>query len=270
MSTRGDESYTHGHHESVLRSHAWRTVENSATYLVPQLEEGASLLDIGCGPGTITIDFAKRLAPGRVVGMDAAAGVLDHARALALDAGLANIEFVAGDAYALPFDDDTFDIVHAHQVLQHVSDPVAVLREMARVAGPGGLVAAREVDYRATAWYPAIPGLSSWMDLYQAVHRANGGEPDAGRRLRGWALSAGLRDITSTASIWCFASAEEREWWGGAWAVRALDSQFATSAIDHGLSTRHELEAISAAWLEWGASDDGVLMMSHGEIVCGC
>ena len=62
------DRYTHGHHESVLRSYTWRTVANSAAYLVPHLDPGLSLLDVGCGPGTITVDLARRLAPGRVTG----------------------------------------------------------------------------------------------------------------------------------------------------------------------------------------------------------
>ncbi|MEY2848482.1 MAG: hypothetical protein RI885_1147 [Actinomycetota bacterium] len=267
MSERRRERYTHGHHESVLRAHSWRTVENSAAYLVPHLAPGLAVLDVGCGPGTITLDLAERVVPGRVVGMDAGSDVLVGARTLAHDRGLAHVEFVVGDAYALDFADDSFDIVHAHQVLQHVSDPVAVLQEMARVARPGGLVAARDVDYAAAVWYPASEGLDRWMQLYQAVHRVNGGEPDAGRRLRRWALAAGLDEVTSSASIWCFASAEDRDWWGGAWAVRSLESDFATSALESGLATRADLEHISAAWLDWAASDDGVLMMSHGEVL---
>ena len=63
------DTYTHGHHESVLRSHTWRTLENSAAYLIDELQPGRSLLDIGCGPGTITLDFAARLAPGVVTGI---------------------------------------------------------------------------------------------------------------------------------------------------------------------------------------------------------
>src|SRR5262245_25345231 len=51
-----EETYTHGHHESVLRSHRWRTIENSAAYLLPYLSPGLDVLDVGCGPGTITID----------------------------------------------------------------------------------------------------------------------------------------------------------------------------------------------------------------------
>jgi hypothetical protein len=54
------ETYTHGHHPSVLRSHTWRTIANSAAYLEPHLSEGQRILDVGCGPGTITAEFAER------------------------------------------------------------------------------------------------------------------------------------------------------------------------------------------------------------------
>ena len=74
---RDRATYTHGHQEAVLRSHRWRTAENSCGYLLPHLEAGQSLLDVGCGPGTITIDLARRLAPGRVVGVDMAAEVVE-------------------------------------------------------------------------------------------------------------------------------------------------------------------------------------------------
>ena len=141
------EHYTHGHHESVLKSHTWRTIANSAAYLEPQLAAGLSLLDVGCGPGTITVEFADRLAPGRVVGLDASAEVIAKASA---DFARANLEFIVGSVYELPYADGTFDIVHTHQTLHHLADPVAALREMRRVAKPGGLVAAREVDYAGT------------------------------------------------------------------------------------------------------------------------
>src|SRR3954451_14551730 len=75
--------YTHGHAESVFRSHRTRTAENSAGYLLPHLRSGMSLLDVGCGPGSITADLAARLAPGVVVGIDPAADVVESARAAA-------------------------------------------------------------------------------------------------------------------------------------------------------------------------------------------
>ncbi|WP_345374263.1 class I SAM-dependent methyltransferase [Frondihabitans cladoniiphilus] len=265
--TEHTEKYTHGHHESVLRSHSWRTVENSAAYLLPHLAPGLSLLDVGAGPGTITVDFAERLAPGQVVGIDQSAEIVEQAAALAETRGLTNVSFQAADLYELPFADDTFDVVHAHQVLQHVSDPVAALREMRRVTKPGGLVAVREVDYRGTIWAPDNAGLDHWMTVYQLVHRGNGGEPDAGRYLKGWALQTGLTDVESSASVWCFASDADRAWWGDSWATRALESKFYSDALDNRVATDLELQAISKAWLSWRDAADGWLAMPHGELL---
>src|SRR5712692_1692768 len=101
--------YTHGHHDSVLRSHRWRTAENSAAYLLAELSAGQDLLDVGCGPGTITCDLAERVSPGRTVGIDAAEGVLAEARATAAERGTA-IEFEQGDTYDLRFPDASFDV----------------------------------------------------------------------------------------------------------------------------------------------------------------
>ena len=260
------DTYTHGHAEPVLQSHRWRSAENSAPHLLPHLRPGQELLDVGCGPGTITVDLAARVAPGRVVGLDVSPAPLDEARALAGRRGVP-VEFAVGDVYALDAADDSFDVVHAHQVLQHLTDPVAALREMARVCRPGGVLAVRDVDYATFTWFPDDEGLDRWLDLYHRVARHNGAEPDAGRRLLGWAHAAGLRDVTATAGAWCHASAAEREWWGSSWAGRATASSFAEQALAHGLATRDELEQVAAAWLRWAAADDGWLGMLHGELL---
>ena len=257
------ERYTHGHHESVLKSHTWRTIDNSAAYLAPHLVPGSTLLDVGCGPGTITVEFADRLAPGRVVGLDASAEVIS----IASQTQRPGLEFVVGNAYALPYDDATFDIVHAHQTLQHVADPVRMLREMRRVTKPGGVVAARDVDYGGTFWHPHLPGLDEWLDLYSRVHRSNGGEPDAGRRLKSWAMEAGFDDVQATASIWNFSDATDREWWGSMWEARVLQSAFAGDALGKSLASQEQLETISRAWRAWADSDSGWLAMPHGEII---
>ena len=131
---------THGHHTSVVRTHAWRTVENSAAYLLPSLRPGDRVLDVGCGPGTITLDLARLVAPGEVLGIDPSADVIGQAAETATD----NVRFEVGDVFALR---GAYDVVHAHQVLQHLADPVGALVAMRGLTRPGGLVAARDADY---------------------------------------------------------------------------------------------------------------------------
>jgi len=256
-------AYTHGHHESVLRAHRWRTVENSAAYLTPHLRPGASLLDVGCGPGTITADFASRLRPGTVIGIDASTEIVATARR-----DYPDVAFAVGDVHNLQFQGASWDIVHAHQLLQHLVDPVAALKEMRRVVKPGGIVAARDADYGSFTWYPADRRLDEWLDLYHRIAYANGGEPRAGRHLLSWALKAGFAHVAPSASCWCFATSEERSWWGGLWAERITASAIAEQVLREGLASEKQLHAIADAWRTWAAAEDGWLAMLHGEIIC--
>lgn len=258
-------SYTHGHHESVLRSHNVRDISNSAEYLRPFLTATTSLLDVGAGPGSITVDFASVV--GHVTATEIDENALSLSRSLAEQRGATNIDFSVEDVHALSFADDSFDVVHAHQVLQHVADPVQALREMRRVTVPGGIVAARDADYAGFLWFPLLPELDRWLDLYRRAARANGGEPDAGRRLLAWARAAGFDDVTVTASTWCYATPEERIWWGGMWADRILQSALARQLLDSGMATDAELREISDAWKRWADDGDGWYLVPHGEIV---
>ena len=147
--------YTHGHSAAVLSAHSRRGAADSAAYLLAHLRTGMDLLDVGCGPASITADLAERVAPGRVVALD------------------------------------------AHQVLQHLADPVGALAEMRRVTRPGGIVAVRDAVYSAMTWFPEPAGMEQWRSVYMATARANGGEPDAGSRLLSWARAAGFTDVTT-------------------------------------------------------------------------
>jgi SAM-dependent methyltransferase len=257
--------YTHGHHESVLRSHSWRTIANSAGYLEPQLRGGLRILDVGCGPGTITAELADRVGDeGAVVGIDASSDVIARASATM---SRRNLSYAVGDVYAIDAEDDTFDVVHAHQVLQHLADPIAALAEMRRVCRPGGVVAARDSDYPTMAWHPQPPELTEWLALYMSITRANGGHPDAGRLLLSWAQRAGFTDIATSASAWCFATPNEREWWAGLWADRILESSLAEQAVSGGFASPDDLARISAAWRQWAPSDGAWFAMLHGEIL---
>jgi SAM-dependent methyltransferase len=261
------ETYTHGHDDAVLRSHRWRTIENSAAYLAPRLVAGTSVLDVGCGPGTITIDIARRVAPARVLGIDASSDVIAEAERAASASDIDNVEFAVGDVYALEHPDASFDVVHAHQVLQHLADPVAALREMRRVCRLDGVVAARDSIYRSFSWYPLDPRLDSWLDLYCAVAEANGGEPDAGSHLLGWALAAGFGTVVPSASAWCFADDDTRAWWGDLWADRVTSTALAARAQELDLADARDLATLADGWRAWAAASDGWFAVLHGEIL---
>lgn len=258
--------YTHGHHASVLRSHTWRTAANSAAYLLPRLHAGQALLDVGCGPGTLSVDLARRVAPGEVVAIDREREVLVQARRHAETSSVA-VAFEVGDVYALAFPDARFDVVHAHQVLQHLTDPVAALREMRRVTCPGGIVAVRDSDYSSFSFAPVLPELERWLAAYRAVARRNRAEPDAGRFLKAWARAAGFASIEATSSTWTYADPEACAWWGGLWAERCLHSGFAEQAVEYGIASRAELEEMASAWRRWSLDPDAYFAVLHGEVV---
>ena len=259
--------YTHGHSAAVLSAHSRRGAADSAAYLLAHLRAGMDLLDVGCGPASITADLAERVAPGRVVALDAAAGALEAARATLRERGLsAQVEVTCGDVMALPFEDASFDVVHAHQVLQHLADPVGALAEMRRVTRPGGIVAVRDAVYSAMTWFPEPAGMEQWRSVYMATARANGGEPDAGSRLLSWARAAGFTDVTASASTWCYATPADRTWQSQTWAQRCLTS-FGPRAVELGLADRADLEAMAQAWRQWGASEDAWFVVVHGEVL---
>lgn len=271
-STTAAPQYTHGHHASVVAAHAWRTAANSIGYLLPHLSPTDKVLDIGCGPGTITCDIAADHTPrGQVIGMDTSDSVIAQANKLAADRGLRNAEFFVGDAFNLSYPDGEFDVVTCHQVLQHVSDPIALLKEMKRVCKPGGIVAARESDYDGFKWYPASAGLDEWRRVYRTVARGNGGEPDAGRMVHVWAKKAGFTDIKCSVSSWCYATKAEVRHWSGTWAERVSGegSSLAKAAVAQGVvKSKEDLEGLARAWREWGQEEDAWFQVPSGEVIC--
>ena len=249
--------YTHGHSAAVLSAHSRRGAADSAAYLLAHLRAGMDLLDVGCGPASITADLAERVTPGRVVGLDAAAGALEAARATLSERGLSEqVEVTSGDVMALPFEDASFDVVHAHQVLQHLADPVGALAEMRRVTRPGGIVAVRDAVYSAMTWFPEPAGMERWRSVYMATARANGGEPDR----------AGFTEVTASASTWCYATPADRAWQSQTWAQRSLTS-FGPRAVELGLADGADLETMAQAWRQWGASEDAWFVVVHGEVI---
>ncbi|KAF2199713.1 methyltransferase UbiE [Delitschia confertaspora ATCC 74209] len=269
--------YIHGHQDSVLRAHSWRDVSNSCGYLIQHLHPENRILDIGCGPGSITIDLAQRAPQGHVLGIDTSEEVILKARRLAEQRGILNVEFRVGNIYnvsALGLLEGSFDVVHAHQVLQHLPDPARAMREMRRLAKDGGIVAVREADYSGASWFqrePAHPGvIQMWLDLYIRVARAVGGDPNIGHKLHNIAMEAGFEngDISASNGIWNFADPDARAFWCRLWADRTRNSDFRDHTLSRSFATEDDLRLISEAWLDLANAEGGWFKMPHGEIVC--
>lgn len=260
-------AYTHGYGAAVLDSHRARTAENSAAHLLPQLRNGQRLLDVGSGAGTITAGLARIVGPRNVTALEVGEEAAAFTRAELQRQGLAEVEVVVGDAQDLAFESDAFDVVHAHQVLQHLPRPVAALAEARRVTRSGGIVAVRDSDYEGFRWFPEAPGIDRWRELYLRAARANGGTPDAGRRLLAWAHEAGFEDVEPGASTWLHATPESRAAWAATCAGRLTAGPFADQLEREGWADAAERGAMAEDFRRWAASEDGWFALLHGEVI---
>ncbi|GJE98533.1 S-adenosyl-L-methionine-dependent methyltransferase [Phanerochaete sordida] len=264
--------YIVGQGDAVLKLFGQRTVDNSAAYLKDSLEPHMTILDVGCGPGSITIDLARRVPQGRVTGVDteSARPTLDKARAQAEREGVKNVDFRVGDALALPFADASFDVVHAHQVLIHVTDPLRMLAEMRRVAKPGGLVACRTWDDGTLMMVPPSEGVGRARAITQRVMDFSGRNFEAGRYTPRWAREVGFKpaNIKVTTSNYTSYTPAERYYFASMMTNVLKESPMKTVALEKGLATEEDFERGIAAWEEWTTNEDGLSVGVNVEILC--
>lgn len=223
------------------------------------------LLDVGAGPGSISVSLAKYLPQGWVTATDISEEVLQQASAHAKEVGCNNIKFQTADVYNLPFEENSFDIVHVSQVLGHLNDPVKALRELLRVCRPGGIVAACEADMRSWISFPDIPAIQDFFDLM----RDSMPRKVTGLRLISFGTEAGVNrdDIQFTTGTYCFSTLAERQTLGGAFRERAANGEMRKRAIEKGIRTAEELDEMSKAWDEWIATEDACAACINGQII---
>ncbi len=257
------ETYTHGHAPATVRQHGQRTAAEAAAFLLPELRPGMRLLDVGCGPGSITRGLAERVAPGQVVGLDLSGETLAAARQDAAARGLENLRFEEASVYQAPFADGAFDVAYAHQVFQHLSRPGAALGEMLRVVRAGGLVAVRDVDWGTAAYWPHDPWIDRFIEAHFETWYRNGGEPRMGRQLRALFNAARVTDLRVTATTWCYATPAETGEWGHSYAERLLTSPMGGRMVEYGYASRADVEAMAAAFRAWAAHPDAFWTFVH-------
>ncbi|KAK4110384.1 S-adenosyl-L-methionine-dependent methyltransferase [Canariomyces notabilis] len=262
--------------KDVFEFFTHRTAYNSAAYLIPTLERMKQenprlrLLDVGAGAGSVSATFAQIIGPeGHVVCTDLAPSVLPQAEAFAESLGVKNIEFKTADVHQLPFENDSFDVVHCHQLFGHIKDPVAALREMLRVTKPGGVVAAREGDRETEIIWPPLPGLKKWHEYVfdSKVAQVHGGTLTAGRQLLAWALEAGVKRNQIEVSYGTWLTSEEATKMVYARGIsKVLNGPSRKNALQFGL-TEEDIDEICRDTLAWADREDSTWLMLQTEII---
>jgi SAM-dependent methyltransferase len=190
------ERYTLGYDSHALAFVSRRTLESHGAFFIPHLQPGMDVLDVGCGPGSITLGIAARVAPGRVFGVDMGESQVALAASRAAKHGVANVEFRAGNAYALPFADAQFDALFSHALLEHLRDPARAMGEFRRVLRPGGVMGVATPDWGGFLVAPPSAALTAAIEAFQALQRANGGDVAVGHKLSQFAVDAGFEAVT--------------------------------------------------------------------------
>jgi SAM-dependent methyltransferase len=233
-----------------------RAASDRARFLLPHLRPGMRLLDVGCGPGAITIGLAEAVAPGEVTGLDLQPAQVERARALAAEHGVANVWFAHGDAYALPFPDASFDAVYAHTLLAHLSEPSRALREMYRVLRPGGVVGVADIDTETIIAAPPLPEVIAGLDLFRRVRAYRRGGTGDGRQRRGHLIEAGFGGVIGEAFLLVAGTTEgTRRVARGLGALLQAPDDMAL-ATEQGWADQAAVERIVAGWQAWGERPD--------------
>jgi len=196
--------YTLGYSSASVSFVERRRLRRDGDFFLPFLTSGMQVLDCGCGPGSLTCDIASEVNPGQVFGLDAAASQVALARARAARLALNNVRFEVGDVYALPFETGQMDVVFSHALLEHLSDPVAAMREFHRVLKPGGAMGVRAPDWGAFLYSPETPEFLEAIRCFTERQNANGGDVRCGHRLRDYALKAGFEQVRPHATFEVF------------------------------------------------------------------
>jgi SAM-dependent methyltransferase len=260
MATTSDrpsgEVYTHGYGEQTRRRMSQRTAETDAAFLLPHLRSGMRLIDFGCGTDSITVGLAAAVAPGEVVGVDIGPAQVEAARALAAEDGVTNVRFEVGSVYTLPFPDASFDAAFARSVLEHLSDPVAALREVRRVLKPGGVIGLRDGDWGGWVLAPPSPLVEEGYALYARLWALNGGNPNRGREHRALLRAAGFGRIAASAGAECNGTSEEVQQWASVARAQLARPEFVARVLAEGWADRARLDQILAAFQVWGEHPD--------------
>jgi ubiquinone/menaquinone biosynthesis C-methylase UbiE len=262
-----EDKRAHGVTPGLRRDYVERTAERQAAFALPYLSPGMDLLDVGCGPGTITLGLAQAVAPGHVTGIDHDAPHIEGARALAETRGITNVTFEVGDALLLPFEDGTFDAVFENDVFTHLSQRAGqAAAEIRRVLKPGGVFAARDVDVMAVVWGHATHAIRELDRLMVSWQQSRGSDITLGRRLPEILREAGFVDTRKSVSADTKGDPESVRSHAEI-TVALLDGPFGRAIIDNGGGDAATVGSLKMSIRAWGEHPDAFFANVHVEVI---
>jgi SAM-dependent methyltransferase len=241
------ESYTPGHTANASDFMARRSLQSHGQFFLGHLTPGVSVLDCGCGPGTITLGIARAVRPGPVTGVDFGASQVERATARATAEAVANVTFRVADCYALPFADSTFDRIFSNALLEHLSDSVRALKEMHRTLKPGGVIGVSSPDWGGFVLAPPSAELAHAVEAYTGLQARNGGDVHVGRKLGVHLGAAGFEGVQMSARYECY---PDRSLIGEFLALQLEQQGDAPSARTLRDWSKHEGGMFAQTWVE--------------------
>ncbi|CAN8105815.1 unnamed protein product [Discula destructiva] len=248
----------------VTRLYDFRTAEEYATYLLPYLKPNFKILDVGSGPGGITRDLAKLVPEGNVIGIDVSSGVVEQARSKYQEP---NLSYQVGDAANLAqFEDNSFDVVHAHCVIMHVVDRVKVMKEMHRVVKPGGIVASRDPGAGMVAVKPERPPFTRLLTEFEPVVMrfidSIGSCYQAGLYKRAWAVEAGFGEQAGGRILELKSYERTKD------QMNLFRYAVGDKVVEMGLASAEQVKEWKSIWDEWDKIDEREAVREFVDMLC--
>ena len=217
------------------------------------VQPGMRCLDLGCGTGAVAFELASLTGPaGEVVGLDMDQVKLDLASEVAAERGLANVEFRRGDINTWD-EPDGYDIVYSRFVVQHLGQPVDLLRRMWRAVRRGGSLVVEDADFDGAFCDPPNAAFDFFLQVFAEVMRRNGGDHATGRKLYRYFREAGIPQPELTLVQGVTATGRRK-----VLMLSTLEA-IAGAVVDAGLATEAELAA-AIADLTAFTDDDATLI----------
>ncbi len=211
LSMSSKENYPVGYSATVVNTFKKRSAFEKGRFLIPHLKETDYLLDCGCGPGSITLDFASILEKGKVIGVDFESSQIEYAKQLRKEKKISNTEFRVADILNLPYANNTFDVAFTNGVLWTFQEILQALEELKRVVKPGGIIACREPSFEGLLYYPESKVFEKAFYLQKRSLDALGNRRNLGKELSMYFSKAGLSDIQLSVSCDIYSSPEKRK-----------------------------------------------------------